>query len=153
MSSAELQKEALAYISKTRFGLLTYVRSDKSPVTRAMGSFALDGINIVFSTQTKAAKVPVITADKRISFFFEQDNQEPAKWINALVIGDAESPQNDSEKDRLITILSQRNPKFKEKVEKDGLTGTSIFILKTKEIQYLNRSNGLGTTTIISGNE
>lgn len=146
-----MQKEALAYISSTRFGLLTYVRSDKSPVTRAMGSFALDGADIVFSTQTKAAKVAAITADKRISFFFEQDNQEPAKWINALVIGDVESPQNDSEKDHLIAILSQRNPKFKEKVEKDGLTGTSIFTLKTKEIQYLNRSNGLGTTTIISG--
>jgi hypothetical protein len=153
MSDTELLKEALEYLAGSRFARLTYIRPDGSPVTRTVGSFAPDGPNIVFSTQTKTAKAAAIADHERISFFFEHDNQEPAKWINVLAIGDAVLPRNDSELSRSVDILSRRNPRFKERVDKEGLTGTSIFILRTKEIQYLNRAKGVGGATVISVNK
>ena len=149
MSDTQLQSEALAYIANSRFGLLTYIRPDGAPITRAMGSFAPDRENIVFSTQSKSGKVSAISSNERVSFFFEQDGQELAQWKNVLVIGNAIPAESDAEKARQAAILAQRNPRFKEKIEKDGLNGTSIFTLKTEEIQYLDRSKGSGGTATI----
>jgi nitroimidazol reductase NimA-like FMN-containing flavoprotein (pyridoxamine 5'-phosphate oxidase superfamily) len=149
MSDTQLRNEALAYIANSRFGLLTYVRRDGAPITRAIGSFAPDGENIVFSTQSKSGKVSAISSNERVSFFFEQDGQELAQWKNVLVIGNAVPAESDAENARQAAILGLRNPRFKEKIEKDGLNGTSIFTLKTEEIQYLDRSKGAGGTATI----
>ncbi len=56
--SKELRQTIQEYISGTRWATLATVRPDGAPVLRAMGSFALDGLDIVFSTPKATAKLP-----------------------------------------------------------------------------------------------
>ena len=140
MSQNDLLQETLAYAQNTRFATLNYVRQDNAPVSRAMGSFAFDGSKVVFSSQKEAAKVAAITSNKRISFFFEHDNQELASWKSVLAIGNAEIVEEKQEKDRVAAILALRNPRFKERIDKDELDKVAIFSLKTDELQYLDRA-------------
>jgi nitroimidazol reductase NimA-like FMN-containing flavoprotein (pyridoxamine 5'-phosphate oxidase superfamily) len=150
MSQNELLKEALDYAQKTRFATLNYVREDNAPVSRAMGSFAFDGTKVVFSSQKSAAKVAAIKSKNRISFFFEHEGQELATWKSALAIGSAELVENEKEKNRLAGILADRNPRFKERIEKNELDQVAIFLLKTDELQYIDRSKGPSGNTTIS---
>jgi len=142
MSQNELLSEALDYAKNTRFATLNYVRQDNAPVSRAIGSFAFDGSKVVFSTQKDAAKVSAIKLNKRISFFFEHDNQELASWKSVLALGSAEIVEEKQEKDRIAAILALRNPRFKERIDKGELDKVALFSLKTEEVQYLDRSNG-----------
>lgn len=147
MSGNNSLSEILDYLQNTRFATLNYIREDKAPVSRAMGSFAFDGTKIIFSSQKEAAKVSAIKANNRISFFFEHDNQQLPSWKNVLAIGDAELVTEGAEKKRVASILALRNPRFKERIDKGELDQVALFILKTKEFQYLNRANP------IAGNE
>jgi nitroimidazol reductase NimA-like FMN-containing flavoprotein (pyridoxamine 5'-phosphate oxidase superfamily) len=149
MSNNELLKEALNYAQKTRFATLNYIRQDKTPISRAMGSFAFDGSNIVFSSQNDAAKVSAIKSNKRISFFFEHENQELASWKSVLAIGNAELVEEKTEKDRVAAILAARNPRFKERIDKGELDKVALFSIKTDEIQYLDRGKGAAGNTVI----
>jgi pyridoxamine 5'-phosphate oxidase len=149
MSQNDLLQETLAYAQNTRFATLNYVRQDNAPVSRAMGSFAFDGSKVVFSSQKEAAKVSAIKSNKRISFFFEHENQELASWKSVLAIGNAELVEEKQEKDRVAAILALRNPRFKERIDKGELDKVAIFSLKTDELQYLDRAKGPAGNRII----
>ena len=79
MSNTESQSEILQYILDTKHALLTYVRSDLTPVSRAIGSFAPDGEDLFFSTSKESAKVKEIEKNRRVSFYFQHDNQVPER--------------------------------------------------------------------------
>jgi nitroimidazol reductase NimA-like FMN-containing flavoprotein (pyridoxamine 5'-phosphate oxidase superfamily) len=144
MSQEQWEKEVVDYVDKTKFAVLAYVRNDQTPVLRSMGSFVPSGLDIYFSTRKDAAKVQEITGHKRVSFFFEHDNQELGQWKNLLFIGEAEKVDNGSELNRAVELLGNRNPRFKERVAKGDLPSTQIFRLKTKEIECLDYGKGIG---------
>ena len=144
MGNAQLNREVADYIDATTFAVLAYVREDKTPVLRAMGSSVASGPDIYFSTRNGAAKVQEISKHPRISFFFEHDNQELPAWRNVLLVGNAEIIETGGEFQRAVDLLSGRIPHFKEQIAKGELPNTQIFKLKTEEIEYLDFGQGLG---------
>lgn len=144
MSQNAWQSEVTTYVDQTRFGVLAYLRNDGSPLLRSIGSFVPDGAGLYFTTRKDAAKVQSITDRKRISFLFEHDNQELSKWRSVLLIGDAEKVDAGAEYENAVSLLSNRNPRFKERVDKGELPTVQIFKLKTEEVEFLDYGKGFG---------
>jgi nitroimidazol reductase NimA-like FMN-containing flavoprotein (pyridoxamine 5'-phosphate oxidase superfamily) len=136
--------EILEYITASKFGLLTYVRSDRTPISRAMGSFAPEGINLYFSTARDSAKVAEIQENGRVSFYFEHDGQAPERWKSVLLIGDAELLEAGDSYSAAVTGLAAKSPRFRERVEKGDLASAAVYRVNTREIQFLDRSKGYG---------
>ena len=144
MSDKQFEEEVREYISTTRFAILSYVREDRVPVPRSMCSFVPDGLDIYFSTPKVTAKVKEIGINKRVSFFFEHDNQALDSWKSVLLIGEAEQVEQEPELSKAVGLLSGRNPRFKERVAKGELPNTAIFKIRTREVEYLDYSKGPG---------
>lgn len=144
MSNEQWQKEVTEYIKETKYAILSYVREDGVPVLRSMGGFVLSGLDIYFSSGKATAKVNEIEKHKQVSFFFEQDNQTLPAWKSVLLIGDAEQVAEGGERDKAVELLSNKSPKFKEKVANGELPNIAIFKIKAREIQYLDWSKGPG---------
>jgi nitroimidazol reductase NimA-like FMN-containing flavoprotein (pyridoxamine 5'-phosphate oxidase superfamily) len=136
-------EEISDYIEKSKFAILTYVREDLAPVSRTMGSFAPDGLDLFFSTRKDAAKVAEITRNRQVSFFFEHDGQSPSEWRSVLLIGDSGVAEGEELK-KAVALLSARNPRFRERAAKGELADTLIFKINTKEVEFLDRSKGHG---------
>ncbi len=144
MSTEQWKNDVAAYADKTRFAVLAYVRNDGAPLLRSIGSFAPDGLNLYFTTRKDAAKVKEISDRRRISFFFEHEGQELAQWKNLLLVGDAVKVDEGDEFKHAVQLLSNRNPRFKDRVDKGELPGTQIFKLNTEEVEFLDYGKGLG---------
>jgi uncharacterized pyridoxamine 5'-phosphate oxidase family protein len=143
----ELQHTVHEYINQTRWATLTTVREDGAPVSRAMGSFAPDGVNLYFSTPKSAGKVRHIAANPLVNFFFQHENQELATFKNVAVIGRAEEATG-VEYHRAVQLLSARNLRFKARAERGELKDTALYLIRTTEIKYLNYANGAGPAAI-----
>jgi nitroimidazol reductase NimA-like FMN-containing flavoprotein (pyridoxamine 5'-phosphate oxidase superfamily) len=145
MSQSEIQTEIQQYIRDAKYALLTYVRSDLSPISRTMGSFAPDGENLYFSTSKESSKVREIEKHQRVSFFFEHDNQAPESWKSLLLIGHAEQVSDGStDYERAVERLGAKSPRFRERIAKGDLGSAAIYRIKTSEFEYLDRSKGSG---------
>lgn len=143
MSQKEHLDEILQYILDTKYALLTYVRSDLTPISRTMGSFAPDGVDLVFSTGKSTAKVLEIGKNRRVSFFFEHDGQVSEHWKNLLLIGDAELlSSGSSDYNKAVERLAAKSPRFRERVEKGDLDSAAIYRINTRELEYVDRSRG-----------
>jgi len=147
--SAQDYSEILEYISASKFGLLTYVRSDRTPISRAMGSFAPEGINLYFSTARDSAKVPELQESGRVSFYFEHDGQAPERWKSVLLIGDAELLEGGESYSAAVTGLAAKSPRFRDRVEKGDLAGAAVYRVNTREVQFLDRSKGSAATVTL----
>ncbi len=145
MSETSWQSDVVDYITKTRFAVFGYVREDRTPVLRSIGSFALSGFNLYFSSGKDAPKVREIEKNPQVSFFFEHDNQSLENWKSVLVLGKAELLTAGTEYNNAVELLSNRNPRFRERASKGELANTAIFKIKAREIEYLDYSMGFGT--------
>lgn len=144
MSQDALREEITTYIDKTRFAVLAYSRNDGTPLLRSMGSFVPSDFDLYFSTRGDALKVRAISESSRVSFFFEHENQEIGQWKNVLLIGEAVKVVEGPELDRAVALLSDRNPRFRERVAKGELPNIAILRLKTEEVEFLDYGKGLG---------
>ncbi|NMW19722.1 MAG: hypothetical protein HKK66_12030 [Chlorobiaceae bacterium] len=145
MSHSEIKTEILKYILDAKYGLLNYVRSDQSPISRTIGSFAPDGENLFFSTGKESSKVREIEKNNRVSFFFEHDNQAPESWKSLLLIGNAELVTlGSTDYDQAVERLGTKSPRFRERIAKGDLGSAAIYRIKTSEFEYLDRSKGIG---------
>jgi len=138
------EEEVIGYMANTRFAILAYIREDKTPILRSMGSFAPNGLELYFSSHKDAVKVKEMETNQQVSFFFEHDNQVLESWKNVLIIGKAELIEQEPELNRAIELLSSKNPRFKERIAKGELVNSVIYKIKTREIEYLDYSNGFG---------
>ncbi len=155
MSQTANKNEIQNYIVDSKYALLTYVRSDLSPISRTIGSYATDGENLFFSTGKESAKVDEIEKNKRVSFFFEHDNQAPESWKSLLLIGDAEPiTVGSTDYEKAIERLGAKSPRFRERIAKGDLDSAIIYKVKTSELEYLDRSKGKGPAhKIVAGNK
>ena len=145
MSEVRNHDEIWEYVLDSKYGLLNYVRGERTPISRATGSFTLNGTDLYFSTGKDTAKVREIGLNKRVSFYFEHDNQAVDAWKSVLLIGDAELVQAGSKDyNTAVERLSAKSPRFRERVAKGDLESAAIFRVRTKEIEYLDRSKGYG---------
>lgn len=147
--ATEGHAEILEYIATTKHAILTYVREDLTPVSRTMGSFGPDGSDLFFSTRKEAAKVQEITHHKRVSFFFEHDNQLPGAWKSVLLIGDAEVVADRESYQKAVELLSAKSPRFRERAAAGDLSDTAIYRVITREIEYVDRGKGGAAQKII----
>jgi pyridoxamine 5'-phosphate oxidase len=144
MATQTWEQEIDKYLDAVRFGLLAYVRGDGTPVQRRLGSFAKDGNRIFFSTRGDAAKVQEIHKQPRVSFLLEAEGQELPKWKSALILGKASVLPEGPDLKRAVEVISARNPRFKERVGKEGLANTRIFAIQATEIDITDYSKGFG---------
>jgi nitroimidazol reductase NimA-like FMN-containing flavoprotein (pyridoxamine 5'-phosphate oxidase superfamily) len=145
MSEATIEAEILQYILDSKHAVLTYVRGDLAPVSRAMGSFAPDGSDLFFSTGKDSAKVGEIERNKTVSFYFEHDNQAAQAWKSVLLIGEARQVHSGEKGyDSAIQSLSAKSPRFRERVAKGDLGNAAIYKVTAAEVEFLDRSKGYG---------
>ncbi len=145
MSQTASKSEIQTYIADSKYALLTYVRGDLSPISRTIGSYAPDGEDLFFSTGKESAKVEEIKKNKRVSFFFEHDNQAPESWKSLLLIGNAEQvTAGSTDYEKAVERLGAKSPRFRERIAKGDLDSAAIYRIKTSELEYLDRSKGNG---------
>lgn len=150
MSTPAWEQEIGKYLEAVRFGLLAYVRGDGTPVQRRLGSFAKDGSRIFFSTRGDAAKVRELEKQPRVSFLLEAEGQKLPEWKSALILGKASVVPEGADLKRAVEVISARNPRFKERVDKDGLANTRIFAIQATEIDITDYSKGFGHSETIA---
>lgn len=142
--SDEAVKAAVAdYIRTTRLAVLTTVREDGAPVSRVMGSFAPQGVDVYFSTRKDAAKTRHIARNNLVNFYFQHDNQEMASFSCVTIIGRAEVAEGPVF-DHGLALLSARSPRFKARVENGELANIGIYLIRAKEIKYLDCARPFG---------
>jgi general stress protein 26 len=144
MPLEQKKSEITGYANTARFANLAYIRHDGSPVLRTLGSFALAGYDVIFSTKKEAAKVREISENNKVSFYFEHDAQQLPLWKSALFIGEAHKVEEARELDWAVGILSDRNPRFKERIAKGELPNIQLFKVNTRDIEYIDYSKGAG---------
>ncbi len=141
MSDVENLAEISQYIRDSRYAVLNYVREDLSPISRTIGSFALDGDDLFFSTGKDAAKVREIGNHPRLSVHFEREGQELESWKSVLLVGDAEQASSGtSGHEHAVSLLSAKSPRFRERVERGDLAGIVIHRIRIREFQFLDFS-------------
>jgi len=150
MSTQNLKSEIDEYVNGVPFLALAYVRSDGTPVQRTLGSFVRHESTVFFSTRIDAAKVRDIESNPRVSLLFEAENQQLAAWKNVLLIGKALPVTTDSELKQATELLGARRPRFKERIEKEGLKNTRLFRFEAEEIEFLDYAKGAGHREKIS---
>jgi general stress protein 26 len=150
MSTQNLKSEIDEYVNGVPFVALAYVRSDGTPVQRTLGSFVRHESTVFFSSRSDAAKVRDIESNPRVSLLFEAENQQLAAWKNVLLIGKALPVTTDSELKQATELLGARRPRFKERIEKEGLKNTRLFRFEAEEIEFLDYAKGTGHREKIS---
>jgi pyridoxamine 5'-phosphate oxidase len=148
LTPLELQQAVLEYIKQTRWATLTTVREDGAPVSRTIGGFAPDGLNIFFSTSKKSGKNRHIARNKLVSFHFQHENQELAAFKNLVVIGQIEAVSIYADYQRAVDLLSVRSPRFKARIELGETEDLALYLVRAKEIKYLNFANGVGPAAV-----
>lgn len=144
MNDEILKKIIIEYINRTKLAVLATVRSDQVPAQRVMGKFALDGLDVLFSTPIQTGKVEQIEQNPAASFFFQHENQPPELFRNVTITGTARRLTEGPELDKAIKLLGDRIPKLKAKIESGEEKNTAIYRITTKEIKYLDYSLGRG---------
>jgi general stress protein 26 len=142
MSNSDLKQVLSEYINQTRFATLATVRSDKAPVMRVMGSFVSDGLDVFFSTRAKTGKVEHIAQNNWVSFYFQHEGQDPSKFKSVALIGTAHLLTHKPELDKAIRLLSERNPRFKARIQSEEAKDTLIYKIQAKQLKYLDYSLG-----------
>jgi nitroimidazol reductase NimA-like FMN-containing flavoprotein (pyridoxamine 5'-phosphate oxidase superfamily) len=150
MSTQNPKNEIDDYIKDLPFVALAYVRADGTPVQRTLGSFVRHESSVFFSTRSDAAKVREIEGNPRVSLLFEAENQQLSAWKNVLLIGKALPVTTDSELKLATELLGARRPRFKERIEKEGLKNTRLFRFDAEEIEFLDYAKGTGHREKIS---
>jgi nitroimidazol reductase NimA-like FMN-containing flavoprotein (pyridoxamine 5'-phosphate oxidase superfamily) len=150
MSTQSLRNEIDEYVKDLPFVALAYVRADGTPVQRTLGSFVRHESSVFFSTRSDAAKVREIESNPRVSLLFEAENQKLSAWKNVLLIGKALPVTTDSELKLATELLGARSPRFKERIEKEGLKNTRLFRFEAEETEFLDYAKGAGHREKIS---
>ncbi|MDA8234441.1 MAG: pyridoxamine 5'-phosphate oxidase family protein [Clostridia bacterium] len=140
--------KAAEYIGQSKFVVLATTDGSGVPVVRTLASFANDNLNVYFSTGRNTAKVEQIAANPKVSLLFQHEGQELAGFQNVTLTGQAEPLQSGDELSKAIQLLSDRNPRFKERVAKGGLGDTLIFRVEPKSVKYLDFSKGVGPAAV-----
>lgn len=141
-------KKVKEYIKSTKYATLGYVSKEGTPSLRAMGSFTNDELDLYFSSGKNAAKVSNIEVNPTISFLFQHEGQELTSFKSVTYVGKASLIKDEEELKKAVSLLGEKNPRFKERAEKGQLSETAIFKVVPQNIQYLDYSNGIGPDSV-----
>ena len=145
MGEESLKNNIIEYINQTKLATLATVRSDHVPAVRVMGKFALDGLDVLFSTRAQTAKVEQIERNSAATFFFQHEGQPRETFRNVTITGTARRLTEGPELDNAINLLySDKIPNLKSKIENGEEKEAAIYRVTAKEIKYLDYSLGRG---------
>jgi len=132
--------------SNVRFISLATISED-GPVVRSLGSWAIRGTTLYFSTSQTSAKAAQLARDPRISVQLFAEGQELAGLRNFVLNGTAKRLEG-AEQTVAIDAIGARNPRFKERAEKGQLLDAAIYEVKAKRVKILDFSKGLGAAAL-----
>jgi pyridoxamine 5'-phosphate oxidase len=135
------------YAERTRFIILATINEKNEPILRTLASWAIDGHRVYFATNVQSAKVQQIRQNSHVSILLQQEEQELGSFVNIAFTGEAE-PSSDEERERAIIAISDRSPRFRERVEKGELDTYALFTLLPREIKVLDFTKGIGQKAI-----
>lgn len=125
------------YINKTRFIVLATVR-DGRPALRTIAGFAVDGLNIYFSTHHATDKVRQLEENPAASVLFEHENQSLRTFYNVTIAGTAERVTDQAEIDRIISLIGARSPRYQERAARGDLVEQAFFRIRAEEVTVLD---------------
>ena len=126
------------YLNDTKYITFATVDGENAPALRVLGAFGVDDYTTYFSTVEGTAKVEQIKHNPNVSVFFQHENQELASFINITIKGKAEKVTDEVELKKAINVISNRNSRFKERIEKDGLGSNIIIRVNPAELKILD---------------
>lgn len=146
---SELTKAA-EYIGETRLAILGTVNNEGFPVVRSLASFANDGLNVYLSTSKDSSKVEQLRANDHATLLFQQEGQELSMFRNVALTGTAKTvcSKCGEEYEKAVKLLSERNPRFRERALKGELDRTTILKFETKTVKFLDFSRGAGPSAV-----
>jgi pyridoxamine 5'-phosphate oxidase len=136
------------YLNQTKFIVLSTINNEQVPTLRTLGSFAVDELTTYFSTGKKTDKVQQIKSNPQVSILFQHENQELGSFVNATITGKATEITAETELEKAIKVLSDRSPKFKERVEKGEIANNTFFRIDPQEVKVLDFSRGVGPNAV-----
>ena len=143
----DLTPEAVQSITAgVRFISLATISED-GPVIRSLGSWAIRGTTLYFSTSQASAKATQIARDPRISVQLLAEGQEVTGLRNFVLNGPAKLLEG-TERAVAIDAISSRNPRFKERAEKGQLEDAAVYEVKAKQVKILDFSKGVGPSAL-----
>jgi uncharacterized pyridoxamine 5'-phosphate oxidase family protein len=142
-----LSSEVLASLTAgVRFVSLATL-SENGPVVRSLGSWAIRGSTLYFSTSRSSNKVAQLARDPRVSIQLLAEGQELPKLRNLVLNGSAKLLEGD-ERTVAIETLGLRNPRFKERADKGQLGDTAIYAVTATQAKVLDFSKGVGPAAL-----
>jgi len=148
MSEKKLENEIIDYIAKAKLAIIATVKDGGVPALRTVGSFAPDGLTVYFSTGKDTEKVKQIEKNQNVAVFFQHEGQERGKFRYVSITGVARQLAEKSSLDQAISVLSARNPNFKQRVEKGEIDKIAIFKIEPRSIKDLDYSRGAGPQAV-----
>jgi general stress protein 26 len=143
------KKEIEEYLTATKYVVLATVNEENTPALRVMGAFGVNGFSVYYSTKKDTAKVKQIDANPKVTVYFQHENQEPAKFINVSISGNAIQLSDQTDIDEAVRVISARSAKFRENVEKNGLAdNVYLYRVDPGEVKILDRRNGAGPDSV-----
>jgi nitroimidazol reductase NimA-like FMN-containing flavoprotein (pyridoxamine 5'-phosphate oxidase superfamily) len=121
--------------------------SENGPVVRSIGSWAIRGATLYFSTSRGSSKVAQLARDPRVSIQLLAEGQELPKLRN-LVVNGAAKPLEGDERTVAIEALGSRNPRFRERADKGQLGDTAIYAVTATQAKVLDFSRGVGPVAL-----
>jgi nitroimidazol reductase NimA-like FMN-containing flavoprotein (pyridoxamine 5'-phosphate oxidase superfamily) len=121
--------------------------SEDGPVVRSLGSWAIRGSTVYFSTSQSSNKVAQLARDPRVSIQLLAEGQELPKLRNLVLNGSAKLLAGD-ERNSAIEALGSRNPRFKERADKGQLGDAAIYGVKATQAKVLDFSKGVGPAAL-----
>lgn len=145
------KEEIKSYISSTKLFTLATIEGENGgiyPSLRVIGAFAVDGFTIYFSTGKDSAKAKQIENNPNVTAFFQQEGQELPHFRNVSVFGKASFLKCEEGVNKAIELISDRNPRFKERIKNNGRDKVAIFKIKPEIIKSLDYGRGHGPQAV-----
>jgi nitroimidazol reductase NimA-like FMN-containing flavoprotein (pyridoxamine 5'-phosphate oxidase superfamily) len=121
--------------------------SEDGPVVRSLGSWAIRGTTLYFSTSQGSNKVGQLARDPRVSVQLLAEGQELPKLRNLVVNGTARLLDG-AERSVAIAAIGARSPRFKERADKGQLGDSAIYAVRVSQAKVLDFSKGTGPAAL-----
>jgi nitroimidazol reductase NimA-like FMN-containing flavoprotein (pyridoxamine 5'-phosphate oxidase superfamily) len=121
--------------------------SDDGPVVRSIGSWAIRGSTLYFSTSRSSNKVNQLAHDPRVSVQLLAEGQELPKLRNLVLSGTANLLEGEA-RAAAIAAIGARSPRFKERADKGQLGDSALYAVKSTQAKLVDFSKGTGPAAL-----
>ena len=114
-----------------------------------MDKFALDELDVLFSTRAQTGKVEQLAQNPAATFIFQHEGQPRETFRNVTITGSARRLTGGAELEKaIINLYGDQIPNLKVKIESGEEKEVAIFRVTTQEVKYLDYSLGRGKAAV-----